>query len=190
MAKPDVIVGTIHSISPPGEKRISAAQPLLPVTMKLHSGQSVQLDMSMPQSKAWADILTSLHQLKQAVYLKIDPQSGMVADLLLPRVVKVASVKAANLEGDIEVELIISAARHYLRRSNPDYKKLLVIVEDALKTGNAVLVTDSRDRQEIVDVRPVPETVAEPGYLSVTQARQAHGEPHRNLSPSGKGGVK
>ena len=139
-------------------------------------------------------ILDSLQRAKQAVYLKIDPQTGIVADLLLPRAVKVASVASANREGDVEVELIISAARHYLRHANPDYKKLLKTLEEAQKTGIPVLVTDSRDRQEIVDVRPVPETVAAPAYLAVPLARPAAGESpavtKQKLSQSGKGGAK
>jgi hypothetical protein len=195
MRKPEVIVETIHSISPSGEKSVSAAKPPPSlVTVKLHGGQSAQLDMSMPHSKAWAGILDSVQREKQAVYLKIDPQTGMIADLLLPRAVKVASVKSANREADVEVELVISAMRHYLRRANPDYKKLLKTLENALKTGTPVLVTDSRDRQEIVDVRPVPETVVAPPYLAVPLARPEAGGsqtvPKRKRSQSGKGGAK
>jgi len=195
MKKPDVIVETIHSISPVGEERISALKqtPSPPITVRLHGDQLAHLDMSMSRSKAWAGILDSVQRMKQAVYLKIDLKTRMIAELLLPRPVKVASVKSANRKGDVEVELIISAARHYLRRTNPDYKNLLKTVENAQKTGMPVLVTESRDRHEIVDVRPLPETMAAPTYLDapLPGPAAAGGLPTiLNQPRSGTGGAK
>jgi hypothetical protein len=195
MTKADVIVETIYSISPPGEKRASAAEPPPSlVTVKLHGGQLAQLDVSMPHSKAWAGILDSMQRAKQAVYLKIDPQTGSIVDLLVPLAVKVVSMKPANREGDIEVELVISAARHYLRSANPDFKNMLGTLEKALKTGMPLLVTESRDRLEIVDVRLLPETVAAPTYLAAPLTGPATGESgtvQKQTRPkSGKGGAK
>jgi hypothetical protein len=196
MKKPEVIVETISGILPSGEKSVLEAKPSASlVTVKLHRGQSVQLDMSMPSAKTWAGILESMQRAKQAVYLKIAPKTGLVTDLLIPRAVKVATLKTANRKGDVVVELVISQMRHYLRRSNPDFKSLLSILENALRTEIPVLVTDSRDRHEIVDVRPIPETVAVPGYLSAPLAQLIPPEALRIVSKrkpprTGKGGAK
>ena len=193
--KSGVIVDTVHSISPAGEKGlVEAKQAPSLIIVKLHGGQTAQLDMSMPNAKTWAGILDVMHRARQAVYLKIDPKTGLVTDLLIPRAVKVATLKS-NRKDYVEVELVISQMKHYLRRSNPDFKNLLKTLEDALKTETPVLVTDSRDRQEIVDVRPIPEMVATPGYLAVPLFRPATPEVSRTVSKkkkpqTGKGGAK
>ncbi len=190
-----VVVDTVHSISPAGEKGILEAKqaPSL-ITVKLHGGQTAQLDMSMPNAKTWAGILDVMHRARQAVYLKIDPKTGLITDLLIPRAVKVATLKTANRKAGVEVELVVSQMRHYLRRANPDFKNLLNILENALKTETPVLVTDSRDRREIVDVRPIPETVVAPGYLAAPLSQLAPevppAVPKKKRPRSGKGGAK
>jgi CheY-like chemotaxis protein len=192
MKKPEVIVETISSILPSGGKSVLEAKPSASlVTVKLHRDQSVQLDMSMPSAKTWADILETMQRAKQAVYLKIDPKTGLITDLLIPRVVKVATLKS-NRKDYIEVELVISQMHHYLRRSNPDFKKLLKTLENALKTETPVLVTDSRDRREIIDVRPIPETVVAPGYLAAPLDRLVPEavQTVKKRPQAGKGGAK
>lgn len=195
MTKPDVIVETIYSITPSGEKSVSAVKPPLLITVMLHGGQKAQLDTSKPNAKTWATILDAMHRERQAVYLKVDPKTGLITDLLIPRAVKVATLKTANRKADVEVELVISQMRHYLRRSNPDFKNLLNILENALKTETPVLVTDSPDRREIVDVRSIPETVAVPGYLFAPLTQLMPPEafrivPKKKRPRSGKGGAK
>ena len=196
MAEPGVIVDTINSISPAGEKGDIEAKtvPAL-VTVNLHSGTTAQLDMSHPNAKTWAGILDVMRRSRQAVYLKIDPKTGFISDLLIPRAVKVASLKTGGRKNAVEVELVVSQMRHYLKRSNPEFGSLLRILENALKTQTPVLVTDSRDRQEIVDVRPVPETVSAPGYLSapLTQLmppKASRAVPEKKRPRFGKGGRK
>ncbi len=196
MAEPGVIVDTINSISPAGGKGDMEGEkvPAL-VAVNLHSGTTAQLDMSHPNARTWAGILDAMRRARQAVYLKIDPKTGLISDLLIPRAVKVAALKTAGRKNAVEVELVVSQTRHYLKRSNPGFGSLLRILENALKTETPVLVTDSRDRQEIVDVRSVPETVSAPGYLSapLTQLvppKAPRAVPKEKRPRSGKGGRK
>ncbi len=192
MTKLGVIVDTVQSISLPGEENVLVTKPSPSmVTVMLHGGQSAQLDMSMPNAKPWAGILETTQRAKLPVYLKIDPKTDVIVDLLLPRAVKVATLKS-NRKDYVEVELVISEMLHYLRRTNPDFKRLLKALENAFKMETPVLVTDSRDRREIVDVRPIPETVVAPGYLAEPLVRLVP-EASRTITKrprAGKGGPK
>lgn len=191
MPKSGIIVDAVQSISPAGEERPAPTR----IAVKLHGGETVHLDMSTPQAKTWAGILGTTQRAKQAVYLETDPRTNVVTELLIPRAVKVATLKSGNRKGDVEVELVVSQMRHYLRRSNPNFNGLLSILENAFKTETPVLVTDSRDRNEIIDVRPIPETVSTPGYLLVPLAqpmppKASQSVPKKTRPGSGKGGAK
>jgi hypothetical protein len=151
--------------------------------------------MSMPNAKTWAGILGVMQRARQAVYLRIDLKTGLITDLLIPRAVKVATLKTGSRKADVEVELVVSEMRHYLRLANPDFDHLLKALDEARKTETPVLVTDSRDRREIIDVRPIPETVAVPAYLSTPLTKLLPPEalrtvPKKKRSRSGKGGAK
>ena len=55
---------------------------------------------------------------------------------------------------DREVELVISHAKHYLRRSHPDFDALLALLEQARATKTLVAVTET-EAHDIIDVRPL-----------------------------------
>jgi hypothetical protein len=191
MPKSRIIVDAVQGISPAGEERPAPPR----IAVKLHGGETVHLDMSTPRAKAWAGILGTMQRAKQAVYLETDPRTNIITELLIPRAVKVATLKSGNRRRDVEVELVVSQMRHYLRRSNPNFNGLLSIFENALKTETPVLVTDSRDRNEIIDVRLIPETVSVPGYLSapLTQLKPptaSPSAPKKTRPRSGKGGAQ
>jgi len=196
MAKPDVIVETIRSISPSGEERISALKQTPPplITVKFHGVQPAFLDMSKPQAKSWAGILDSVQRMKQAIYLRIDSETRVIAELLLPQPFKIAAVKSPDQKGDVEVELVISAARHYLRRANPGFRNLLTALQIATQTELPVLVTESRDRQGIIDVRPLLATMVPPPYFDSLLPRPKSGTAPavggQTRTPSGMGGAK
>lgn len=161
MPRQHAVVDVIRDVAPlPGAAvPPAAAQAHRLVAVTLQGGTSAALDMGQPRSAVWRQVLESLRRTRQAVYLEVDPATNVITELLLPRPVKVASVRATA--GDVEVELEISAARHYLRRANPDFQSLLAELQQAERSRSVVLVTDN-DAHEIVDVRALPKEVAVP----------------------------
>lgn len=168
MARPNALVDGISSLSSPREtlEARPGERPSRAVTVNFQGGRSGQLDLAVPRSAVWADVLDSLRQANESVYVEIDPETNAITELLLPREVKVGAITDT---GDaVEVELIISQARHYLRRTNPDFQELLNTLQTAREEGTPVLVTETLDEREIIDVKPLPkppveaETVAPP----------------------------
>ncbi len=121
-----------------------------------HSGRAGLLDMRVPQSAVWADVLQSLRETGQPAYVNIDGETGVITDLLLPQMLTVESIRPTPEEDGVQVDLVISEARHFLRRSTPRYGELLEALEIARKRKATVLVTESLDSHEIIDVRLVP----------------------------------
>jgi hypothetical protein len=122
--------------------------------VRFESGQSGLLDMSVHRGAVWADVLRSLHERKQPAYVEIDPETGLITELLLPLRFGVGRIEPS--EEGLMVELIFSHGRHHLLRSNEDFDELRETLEAAKKRKTAVLVTET-DEHEIVDVRPLDE---------------------------------
>ncbi len=163
MARPNALVDEISSLSPSREA-LEARPGEIPsrsVTVNFQGGRSGQLDLAVPRSAVWADVLDSLRQAKEPVYVEIDPTTNVITELLLPREVRVGEITPTATGDAVEVELIISQARHYLRRTNPDFQQLLNTLQTAQEEGNPVLVTETLDGYEIIDVRPLPKPPAE-----------------------------
>ena len=157
MGNPNVVVDAVSSLSPSAKDLAArAGQPPQVVTVNFKGGRSGLLDMASPRSAVWADVLDSLAQADVSAYVEIDPATKVITELLIPLAVKVESLTPTAAGDAIEVSLLISHARHYLRRTNPDFQTLLTAVESARDRGTEVLVTETADGSEIIDVRPAP----------------------------------
>jgi hypothetical protein len=137
------------------------------VDIAFEGGRKARLDMTTSRAAVWADILDSLRQAGEPAYVEIDPASGDITELLRPLRVRVGALTPDATGDTVEVELIISAARHYLRATNPDFQELLSILQTAQQQGSTVLVTETLDDHEIIDVKllpgpPGPEPAEEP----------------------------
>ena len=132
----------------------ATSTPLLAV--QFQGGESAFLDPSLPQSAVWADVLQSLREAGQPAYVEVDPESRVITRLLLPRALTVESITPTEAGDGVEVELVISHARHFLRRDHRDYDRLLRALEGARKKKATVLVTDDLETQQIIDVRALP----------------------------------
>ena len=84
--------------------------------------------------------------------VEVHPETHLITELLLPLPFTVGRLE--QIEEGIEVELIISHARHSLFRANDDFEQLLKELEEAHQQGITVLVTETDDH-EIIDVRPL-----------------------------------
>jgi hypothetical protein len=131
------------------EARLAA--PRQHVTVTFGSGRKGLLDVSQYQGRVWADVLQSLQETGQPAYVEIEPDTGLITQLLLPRSY---SVIALRREKDrLEVELDPSHAIHVVMRSNPHYAEIAKTLERARERGAEVLVTEGVGGPEIVDAR-------------------------------------
>jgi sugar phosphate isomerase/epimerase len=108
--------------------------------------------MTADRSRIWADVLRSLSESGQPAYVEIDPETSAITQLLLPIPYRVQRIAPAR--DGLEVELVISHARHYLRKSNPRFEELRKALEAARAAQAPVLVTETLNEHEIIDVRP------------------------------------
>lgn len=138
----------------------TAQQSLRFILVSFQSGRSGRLDMTVPRSVVWADVLNSLWRANQPAYIEIDPVTNIITELLSPLTVTIGAITPIGKEGDIEVELIISQVRHYLRRKRPDFQSLLQDLQQAQRQRAPVLVTETLDKHEIIDVRPLLKQLA------------------------------
>lgn len=160
MGRTTVLVDEIRDVAQVAELRaeISERPPPQILSVTFASGQSGLLDVSRAQDAVWADVLRSLQERRQPAYVEIDPETSFISALLLPLRFTVGSIKPAAERGALEVELVISHARHVLRRSNPDFARLRRTLQAAQEEGVEVLVTETPDEHEIIDVRSARET--------------------------------
>jgi hypothetical protein len=122
------------------------------VTVNFGGGQSGLLDLSQPQSVAWAEVLHSMREANQPAYVEIDPATHLITQLLVPLLVRVGEIKQTPSGAD--VELVISHAKHYLENKLPNFSALMEALRRAQKSESTVVVAETDDHK-IIDVRPV-----------------------------------
>lgn len=154
MARPNAHVGHLESLTRPGEapaERQAVAGPAVTVTFA--DGQKAHLNLTDYQSRVWAQVLQNLYHAGQPAYVEIDPDSRLITQLLQPLRFTVGDI--TNVDGGLQVDLVVSHGRHYLRRSNPDFEQLRAALENARKRRTPVLVTETLNEHEIIHVQPV-----------------------------------
>jgi hypothetical protein len=128
--------------------------------VRFAGGQAGFIDMRDLRGAVWADVLRSLREQDQPAYVEIAPDTGLITELLLPLRFTVGSIESSEV--GLDIELVVSHARHRLSRSNPDFDELRERLEAAHESGEPMLVTETDDH-EIVDVRRADETAAGSG---------------------------
>ncbi len=161
MADGNVLVDTVVGLSrDAGDLAAGAGQDSGLVTVTFQGGQTSLLDTANPRGATWASVLGSLPP-GQPVYVEVDPTTGVITQLLLPLTVTVGAIRPTATGDAVEVDLIISQARHHLRRSNPDFQRLLEALQAARAPGTAVADTETPNEHENIDVRPAPRPFVE-----------------------------
>ena len=122
------------------------------MTVTFADGRQARLNLTDYRSRVWAQVLQNLYQTGQPAYVEIDPDSRLITQLLQPLRFTVGDIR--RVEGGLEVDLIVSHGRHYLRRSNPNFEDLRVALENARKRGTPVLVTETINEHEIIHIQP------------------------------------
>jgi hypothetical protein len=149
----DAVRDIQHQRKQGGTRAGKAAQEA--IVVHFAGGGSGLLDPASARDRTWNEVLESLHESGQPAYVELDPDTGHISSLLLPEDFTVAAIRTTP-EGDLELDLMISAARHYLRRDHPHFDQVRRTLEKARRAKAHLLVTESLDGSAIVDVRPVP----------------------------------
>jgi hypothetical protein len=155
VARANAHVAHLQSLASAEEEpveRPAVAGPSLTVTFA--DGRRARLNLTDYRSRVWAQVLQNLYQARQPAYVEIDPESRLITQLLQPLRFTVGEIK--RIDGGLQVDLIVSHGRHYLRRSNPDFEELRQALEKARKRGTPLLVTETLSDHEIIHVLPVP----------------------------------
>lgn len=161
MANSNVIVDNVNELVPHAETlpRATKAGPQrgLYLRVRFKGGRFGLIDTTTTRGSVWAEVLASLRKSNEYAYAEIDQETNVITELLLPMKAKVGAIEQDTSNDSVRVELIISQARHYLKRANPNFKNLLSALRTAKERGTFVLVTETLDSHDILDVRPFPE---------------------------------
>jgi hypothetical protein len=151
MPNPNAIVDGVTRLTPSVPAQIGQ-RAVGSTTVHFQSGRTGLLNPSDPRSAAWASVLDSLRQDKEPAYVEVDSRTNEITRLLCPLTAEVEAVRLTPT-GDVEVDLAVSQSQHYLKRTNPDFRQLLHDLQTAQQQGTPVLVTETPDDHEVIDVR-------------------------------------
>jgi hypothetical protein len=149
MPNPNAIVALVLRIDPPLDRPVTDDRGF---SVELDNDRRVRIEPSDKNAGGLARILDGLRQLRQPVYLEIDPATSAITRLLIPNVTRVSAIKPID-DGVLSVELELSHGRHLLRRTAADAPAMEQGLREAIRTRMPVVVTET-DGHEIIDVRP------------------------------------
>lgn len=122
------------------------------VTVEFGDGSTGTLDVAVQRDQVWAEVLQSLKRQGRPAFVKLDARSRRITLLLIPFEFRVVTLEEAD-GGDLRIEFDPSHAIHWLRRTHPQFEAIRKLLEDARRRKHGVLVTESLERPEIIDVR-------------------------------------
>ena len=142
-----IIVGTIRTwSSTPTDSFPDAA------TWEFADGQTVLVGPDASHGNTYSQVLADLQTIGAPAYVEVDPDTNAIQVLLIPVEGEVSALHQLP-EGDVMVELEPSSAQHFLRASNPSFGQFMETLQGAQANSTLVLVTETPDSHEILDVR-------------------------------------
>ncbi len=170
MADRYVIVDVVANITPAVERPTTKAFEVHPegFTIEFRSGETALLKPD-ERAPALLDILDDLRDQAAPVYVETAGKGETITQLLIPAIVKVVEIREGP-DGDVDVVLFPSHARHRLVRKSEAFDRLLAALSEGHESDAWQLVSESDDH-EILDVRPfVPDKAAglpsKPGLIA------------------------
>lgn len=157
MPRPNAIVDRVSRIDLPLDRparEFMAAAPG-PVAVHFEGAPPVHLNPGDERSAVFAEILSELSRIAHPAYVEVEPTSRMVNEVLVPLSGRVRRL-LRDPSGDVEVDLEGSAGRHRLRAGDPDFDEFLRALERSRTGGTPVVVTESDEEHDILDVRELP----------------------------------
>ena len=164
MPNPNAIVDTIARVEPPLDKPPAEilGESERGLTFEFPDGRRARLDRSNERAPALAGILEELRRRGKPVYLEVDPQTGLITRIQIPKVTHIEAVYA-NEAGDQVVDLPLSQGSHVLRRGSPDFEEWAALLQEALNRRLPVILTEN-ELHDVIDLRwyPNPDDVPFP----------------------------
>ena len=119
MPNPNAIVDTIVRVEPPLDKPPAEVlgESERGVTFEFPDGRRARLDRSDERAPALAGILEELRRRGKPVYIEVDPQTGVITRIQIPKVTHVEAMYA-NASGDVVIDIPLSHGSHVLRRQS------------------------------------------------------------------------
>lgn len=149
MQSDDALVAGVTRIVRPREARADRPAEL---TVEFGDGTKATLDGATQRDQVWAEVLQSLKRQRRPAFVKLDARSRRITLLLIPIQFRVVSLEETE-GGDLRIEFDPSHAIHWLRRAHPQFEAIRALLEEALRRKRRVLVTESLERPDIIDVR-------------------------------------
>jgi hypothetical protein len=161
MPKPNAVVARVVAL-PEAAPDVTEAAAAGGEPVELEGGRKAVLPPGR-RAAAWRGMLEYTQHYGLPAYVEIDPETRVITRVLIPMRATVVALEP-TADGDVGVRMIESHAGHHLLRSHPDFQDMLNALEGARASGEAVLVTSTRDEHEIIDVReaPAPPTTGPP----------------------------
>ena len=156
MPNPNAIVDKIARVEPPLDKPPAEVlrESERGLTFEFGDGRRARLDPSNERAPALAGILEELRRRGKPVYVEVDPQSGVITRIQVPRVTQIEAVYA-NDAGDLVIEIPLSQGSHVLRRQSPDFDAWAALLREALDRRLPVILTES-ETHDVIDLRWYP----------------------------------
>jgi hypothetical protein len=159
MPNPNAIVDKIARVEPPLDKPPADVlrESEHGLTFEFSDGRRARLDRSDERAPARAGILEKLRRRGKPVYVEVDPQSGVITRIQIPRVTHVEAVYA-NDAGDLVIAIPLWQGSHVLRRQSSDFDAWAALIREALERRMPVILT-ANETQDVIDLRwyPKPE---------------------------------
>lgn len=150
MPSPKVIVACVRSFETP--IRLFSSASAAPLRIHFEDGQVAYLNPRSALASTYAQVLDELHQASLNVYVEVDPENQMIADVQVPVTGQVASLEYQP-GGDLNFTLDTSQRRYSLSRSSPQHQNFLQILREAYEQNNTIILTEKDEEPEIVDIR-------------------------------------
>ncbi len=175
------LVDGIRSFSPPREDFPDR------LTVSFNGGETGIIDMKNPHAETWAETIDRMGKANEQVYVEIDDETRVITQVLVPERFRVVRFEEDEF-GNHLFHLQPSAAIHGLLRTDPNFESMRAKLQAALDDGSELLITETRDEHEIIDVRvpevpsgdPPPPGPAPPDDPPVSEARAL--EVHNNMN--------
>jgi hypothetical protein len=158
MPNPNAIVSKHVRLVGPSDRGAEALRAEAGLSIELDDGRAVRLDPENPRSPGFAQVLEGLEKLGRPAYIEVDPDRGVVTELLIPHVAHIIGMERA--EYGFEIALDLSHARHLLRSDYPDFERDQAAAREALHSEAPVIVTED-DGHNIIDIRPFDRAAAD-----------------------------